>query len=99
MCAYDDVSSVSGLHHVPKTLRKPSRENQPSRWATLTFGSQSAYWVVILATEPSPSKSIQVTHCRIIPQPLRHAALVGLILLSGFTLPGASVCNKTSNLQ
>lgn len=100
MCAYDDVSSVSGLHHVPKP--HPCRANQPSRRSTLTFGSQSAYLVAFLDTEPSPSKSIQVTRCRIIPQPLRHAALVRLILLSGFTLPGAaknSVCNKTSNLQ
>lgn len=35
---------------------------------------------------PSPSKAIQVAHCRIIPQPLRHAGWVGLIVLSGFTL-------------
>lgn len=52
--------------------------------------SPAAYLVPFLATEPSPSKSIQVTRCRIIPQPLRHAALVRLILLSGFTLPGAA---------
>lgn len=30
------TSSVSGLHHVPKT--HPCRENQPSRRSTLTFG-------------------------------------------------------------
>lgn len=35
---------------------------------------------------PSPSKAIQVAHRRIIPQPLRHAGLVRLSVLSGFTL-------------
>lgn len=94
------TSSASGLHHVPKS--HPCREKQPSCRSTLTFGSQSACLIAFLDTEPSPSKSIQVTRSRIIPQPLRHAALLRLILLSGFTLPGAaknSVCNTTSNLQ
>lgn len=34
---------------------------------------------------PSPSKAIQMAHCGIIPQPLRHTGLVRLIVLSGFT--------------
>lgn len=50
-----------------------------SHWSYLLLCSSS-----LLA--PSPTKAIQVAHCRIIPQPLRHAGLVRLIVVSGFTL-------------
>lgn len=83
------------------SLRPPSlsprlipaeRTSRPIRSTSVftVLGPPAAYLLPFLVTEPSPSKSIQVTRCRIIPQPLRHAALVRLILLSGFTLPGAA---------
>lgn len=100
-CVCDDVSSVSGAPSLSSKLNLAARPSCPVR-STSTFccpRSPSAYLVAVLATEPSPSKSIQVTRCRIIPQPLRHAALVRLILLSGFTLPGAAKIAFATNHQ
>lgn len=90
-----------GAPSLSSKLNPAARPSRPVR-STSTFccpRSPSAYLVAVLATEPSPSKSIQVTRCRIIPQPLRHAALVRLILLSGFTLPGAAKIAFATNHQ
>lgn len=101
LCVHMMSWTQSQVSIVSPKLRPAEKTSLPVGPSSL-FGSQPAYLVALLATEPSPSKSIQVTRWRIIPQPLRHAALVRLILLSGCTLPGAaknSVCNKTLNLQ
>lgn len=98
MCAYELSLRSPSRPQKSSLRRKSGRPVGPPSLLGPTF----AYLIAFLDTEPSPSKSIQVTRCRIIPQPLRHAALLRLILLSGFTLPGAaknSVCNTTSNLQ
>lgn len=52
-----------------------------------------------LACLPPPSKAIQVAQCRIIPQPLRHAGLVRLIIQScRFTWAAEVGATKTNLL-
>lgn len=47
---------------------------------------------------PPPSKAIQMTHCRIIPQPLRYAGLVRPQVLSWFALATKAEAGRKKNL-